>query len=431
MTQAGISQDLPLDILKNLYLQRYAWPGPILQNEPKKNTKIIVVIPCFNEVNVLESLTSLSDCELPACHVEVILVVNHAEDESDDIKKINVNMLKVLEKWQKSHCRKELSFFTIQAFDLPKKQAGVGLARKIGMDEAVRRFEFLNNKKGIIVCFDADCRCSPNYLHEIYQFYQNTPIANAALVYFEHPLEGNYDDNVYEGIINYELHLRYYKNALQYAGLPFGHHTVGSCITVTAEAYQKQGGMNKRKAGEDFYFLQKIFALGDMYEINTATVLPSPRPSDRVPFGTGKAINDLLISKETNYYTYNPQTFTDLKLFTNKVSNLYHENNCALIINELPVSIQDYFNKIQFLDHLSKIKKNCSTEDQFIKSFYNWFNAFMTLKFVHFAREKYYKETEVLTAANWVLSELTNYTVPVENKKQALMYLRELDRLRQ
>lgn len=420
---------MPLDILKNLYLQRYAWPGPILQDEPKKNTKIIVVIPCFNEANVLDSLTSLFDCELPACHVEVIIVVNHAEDETDDIKKVNVNTLKIIEKWIKNNHKKDLSFFTIQAFDLPKKQAGVGLARKIGMDEAVRRFEYLNNKKGIIVCFDADCQCSPDYLQEIYKFYLSSPNANAALVYFEHPLEGNFDNNVYEGIINYELHLRYYKNAIQYAGLPFGHHTVGSCITVTSEAYQKQGGMNKRKAGEDFYFLQKIFPLGSIYDINSATVFPSPRPSDRVPFGTGKAINDLLNSGETDYLTYNPQTFIDLKLLGDQVSNLYHEKNYESIINKLPESIQDYLNKIQFLDHLFRIKKNCGTESQFIKSFYNWFNAFMTLKYVHFARDDYYKETEVLIAANWVLSELTNYSVPTGNKKQALMYLRDMDRL--
>jgi GT2 family glycosyltransferase len=417
------------DQLKNTYLERYAWPGPILQEEPHKNTKIIVVIPCFNEPDLLESLTSLFNCTPTECHVEVIVVVNHGEDETEDIKEINISTLESIEKWVERHHRNDLTFFTINALDLPKKQAGVGLARKIGMDEAVRRFDFLNLKKGIIVCFDADCHCSPNYLQEIYQFYLTTPKANAALVYFEHLLEGKFDDDVYSGIINYELHLRYYKNALRFAHLPYQFHTVGSCITVSSEAYQKQGGMNRRKAGEDFYFLQKIFALGHIYNINSATVFPSPRPSDRVPFGTGKAINDLLNAGDTTYLTYNPQTFIDLRSLIDKVPKLYQKNKIESIVDELPLSIQNYLNEINYHVHILKIKKNCSSESQFIKSFYNWFNAFMTLKYVHFARDRYYNETGILEAANWILKELNEVEAPIKSKKIALMHLRDLDRL--
>ena len=36
---------------------------------------------------------------------------------------------------------------------------GVGLARKTGMDEAVRRFNAINNPEGIILNLDADCTC--------------------------------------------------------------------------------------------------------------------------------------------------------------------------------------------------------------------------------------------------------------------------------
>ncbi|MCK5705476.1 MAG: glycosyltransferase family 2 protein, partial [Cyclobacteriaceae bacterium] len=222
--------------MKNLYLQRYAWPGPIISDKPKPGTKIIVVIPCYNEPNALESLESIYNCESPDCTVEVITVVNHAENESSVIKNYNFNTFNSIITWIKNHSKNGLSFYVIKAFDLPKKQAGVGLARKIGMDEAVRRFESLHEKKGILVCYDADCLCSPNYLKEIYQFYKTTPETNAALVYFEHPLEGNFDNAVYDGIVNYELHLRYYKNALKIANFPYSVHTIGSCITVTSEA---------------------------------------------------------------------------------------------------------------------------------------------------------------------------------------------------
>ena len=429
MIQLGKFPDLHPDKLRNLYLQRYAWPGPIILDEPKPNTKIIVVIPCYNEPNILESLESIFKCDAPKCKVEVIVVVNHAEDETDDIIEYNQYTLNTIENWIINHTKKDFSFYAIKGFGLPMKQAGVGLARKIGMDEAVRRFEFLNYKKGILVCFDADCRCNPNYLTEVYQFYQATPETNAAVVYFEHPLEGNLKNGIYEGIINYELHLRYYKNALQFANYPNSFHTIGSCITATSEAYQKQGGMNKRKAGEDFYFLQKIIPLGNIYTINSTTVFPSPRPSCRVPFGTGKAINDFLKTEKTNYLTYNPKTFIDLGLLVEKISDLYQEKDSESIVNELPLSIKEYLIKIQFISHLSKIKKNCCSENQFLKSFYSWFNGFLTLKYVHFARDNYHMEIEILEAVNWILNKLTEHKLPVKNKKKALMYMRDLDRL--
>jgi len=39
---------------------------------------------------------------------------------------------------------------------------------------------------------------------------------------------------VYGAIAAYELHLRYYVQALRYAGFPHAHHTVGSCLAVRA-----------------------------------------------------------------------------------------------------------------------------------------------------------------------------------------------------
>ena len=56
----------------------------------------------------------------------------------------------------------------------------------------------------------------------------------------------------------------------------------------------KQDGLNKKQAGEDFYFLQKIMPMGNYFELNSTTVHPSSRTSDRVPFGTGPIINQYL-----------------------------------------------------------------------------------------------------------------------------------------
>ena len=71
---------------------------------------------------------------------------------------------------------------------------------------------------------------------------------------------------------------------------------------MRAWAYVKQGGMNRRQAGEDFYFLQKISWLGPMTELANVIVHPSPRLSDRVPFGTGRAVGGFVSNGRLTTY---------------------------------------------------------------------------------------------------------------------------------
>jgi glycosyltransferase involved in cell wall biosynthesis len=409
--------------LENIYLKRYAWPGPQIAIPPKKDTKIIVVIPCYNEPGILDALVSIENCIRPTCEVEIIVVVNHGADEDNAIKKVNIDSALKIDTWiNSSH---KYQYHAIRAFDLPPKKAGVGMARKIGMDESVRRFDSINEKDGVIVCFDADCLCSANYLAEIERIYSENNETNAALVYFEHDIEALHEktDNQ-EAIINYELHLRYYVQALKFAKFPFAYHTVGSCITVTSSAYQKQGGMNVRKAGEDFYFLQRIFPLGNIRNITTTKITPSARPSDRVPFGTGKAVGDFLKNSLKEYATYNPKIFRDFRRFNEYLPKIWQLKMPGDFIELMPESFSGYLENIDFKTQVSKIKKNCKSSNAFIQSMYSWFNGFRTLKYVHHARDNFYPDVEVLDAASWILD---NHGYQAKNKTEALRMLRMMD----
>ena len=273
------------------------------------DTGIIVVIPCFNEKEITRTLDSLNKCQTPACKVEIIIVVNQSEIIPEEIKNQNELSVSEIGAWTEVN-ESFFNVYTLFEQALPKKHAGVGLARKIGMDEAVMRFESIN-KDGVIVCLDADCTVEENYFTEIENHFNKYPKTPGCSIKYAHPLKGNdFDDYHYEGILNYELFLRYYNLALKHCGVPYAFHTVGSSMAVKSSAYQKQGGMNKRKAGEDFYFLQKIIELGHFTELNSTTVYPSPRTSDRVPFGTGKAINDFLNQENKEaYLTYSFDSF--------------------------------------------------------------------------------------------------------------------------
>ena len=153
------------------------------------------------------------------------------------------------------------------------------------MDEAIRCLDQAEKEEGILVAFDADSFVSPNYLTSIENSFRNNPHYNFVNLNFCHPVDDpTLTPSLRQGIILYELYLRYLRNAMQWCGYPHAIHTVGSSFAVKASAYVKQGGMNRRQAGEDFHFLHKIVLLGDYGHINEATVYPAARTSPPGPF---------------------------------------------------------------------------------------------------------------------------------------------------
>lgn len=405
----------------NFYLNKYAFREKILTAKPNADLGMVIVIPCCNETTLINSLQALKTCNLPQNLVEVIVVINASENAEEEVLEQNHKTYLEATKWITINQAEALKFYLIQEDSLPKKHAGVGLARKIGMDEAVRRFEAVNNHSGVIVCFDADSLCEPNYLVEIERHFNQNPKTPACSIHFEHPIEGeDYSNEIYNGITQYELHLRYYKNGLSYAGLPYAFHTIGSSMAVRSSAYQKQNGMNKRKAGEDFYFLQKLIPLGGFTEIKTTKVIPSPRVSDRVPFGTGRAMQEWLIGNDDEMLSYNIQSFKDLKNFVEQVPNLYEDAKV-----EFPKSVTAFLVTIDFEENLKKIKANATSVNHFTKLFFNWFNAFKTLKYMHFARDNFYSDITISEASNALLNVMN---IKKENSISELLFrYRELD----
>src|ERR1041385_133403 len=267
----------------DVYFGRFEYCERQIMSPPPRDLGLVVVIPCYDEPDLIGTLESLWSCQRPACAAGVIVVINSPAECAAEIRARNRRTLEEGRGWAEGHAGTGIDFHWLHFPDLPPKQAGVGLARKIGMDEAARRLDDVGRSKGVIAGFDADCRCEVNYLKSIERHFAGHLRSPACSIYFEHPLAGPLEPEIYEAIAVYELHLRYYVQALRYAGFPHAYHTIGSAMAGRADAYMKQGGMNKRQAGEDFYFLQKMFALGGFTELNGTTVFPSPRESDRVP----------------------------------------------------------------------------------------------------------------------------------------------------
>ncbi|MFK7807979.1 MAG: glycosyltransferase family A protein [Saprospiraceae bacterium] len=388
------------------YLEKRALFPAQITAQPVDDLELIVVIPAKDEKHLLKSLASLHKAKQPDCSVEIIVVINDSEKDDGEMEQRNSRLFQRSIKWASEHSTSEKKFHILYHSGLPAKHAGVGLARKIGMDEAVYRFAQIEKENGLIVCFDADTLCQRNYFTAIQQYFFVKPKLQAAGIYYEHPLEGEeFPKMVYRAIALYELHLRYYTHAQRFAGFPFACETIGSAMVVRADAYQQQGGMNKRKAGEDFYFLHKFTPLGHFGEIKSTIVKPSPRRSDRVPFGTGKAVASFTENRKEEVQTYAPQSFEDLKLFFERVPHLrkWKTEKAEELLKPLPESIQAFLKTVDVNKSLSEITKNTTNAKTFENRFFRWFNAFMIMKYVHFARDKFYPNVKVEEAAQWLL----------------------------
>ena len=191
-------------------------------------------------------------------------------------------------------------------------------------------------------------------------------------------------------------------------------------MAVKASVYCKAGGMNKRKAGEDFYFLSKVFPYGKIIELNTAVVYPSARISTRVPFGTGRAQQNFIEKKDEVYTNYTFQSFEDLKLF---FACDFYEN--SVDTNSFPDSIKQFLLEVDFENKLNEIKNNTTSKQQFKKRFFDWFDGFMLLKYVHFTRDNYYPNNELSLEVSKILNKM-GVSGTISSEKDQLLFLREI-----
>jgi hypothetical protein len=380
------------------YLSKHQLAPAQITAAPASNLRLVVVIPCRDESELLLTLEDLDGCDDPGCAVEAVVVLNSSEMDPGRVRLQNRESLTAIESLKPvADAHRRVRFHALNFDRLPAKHAGVGLARKLGMDEAVGRLLAADARDGIVVCLDADCRVERNYLSSIAAHFDRYPRTPACSIHFEHPLSGPLSKTHYRAVTEYELYLRYYRWGLKFCAHPCAHHTVGSCMAVRASAYVRQGGMNRRKGAEDFYFLNKLMLLGHFTELRETTVMPSPRESWRVPFGTGRAVSEAIAKSAAPLGVYAPEVFDEIAALTSNVQALRDDE--AMVMATLPDTLRAYLKRQDFRDKLAEIRTHTATSEAFESRFFRWFDGFRALKFVRFASEHRYPRVPVHDAA--------------------------------
>src|SRR5262249_44863209 len=194
----------------------------------------------------------------------------------------------------------------------------------------------------------------------------------------------------------YEIFLRYYVLGLCDAGSPYAFHTLGSTLAFRSAAYAMVRGFPRRLAGEDFYFLNKIAKLGNIVRLDGAPILIEGRRSDRAPFGTGAALNNILADEQRGegYRTYAPEVFLHLKAWLKAIELISrdfaradvhaHIISAARLDDGVDADVLHrevvHLGLRPALEHIRQISRQAAG---MARHLHTWFDAFRTLKLIH------------------------------------------------
>lgn len=404
------------------YLKKHAVPDYLITGW-QRDISIIIVIPCYDEPELQKTLDSLLNCDKPNTHIEVIILINSGEQASPEIIEQNQRTYNFVLSTYPFNSSLELNIKPWLIEGVRKKHAGVGYARKLGMDMAVSTFNGIQSKNGLIVSLDADTLVEPNYLKELYRVYSESEIGGGT-IRFEHPVTRSSDpENM--AIMLYELHLRYYHNALKQIGFPYHFYTIGSAFYIRAAEYVKHGGMNRKKGGEDFYFLHKALPHITHQTLQKTTVVPSSRISDRVPFGTGPKIRHYLESHTMQ--TYEWLSFEDLSVFFGLCDTFYTADSAELkqLLKGLKEPLSLFLNDFEAEKKLVELKRNTSNSANFKKRFFDLFNGFFIVKYLNQSHLNHYHYRDVSEQAKEFSQRYFNHSF--RESYDLLMFFRQTD----
>ena len=342
----------------------------------RHNFRAAVVIPCLAERDNLP-LTLASLASNPAerlAQTLIVVVVNNRADVCPQQLGDNQQTLA----WLQSRPFAQLNLAWVDASSdglaLPDKD-GVGLARKIGFDLCLAQLNWEDSP--LLISLDADTLVDQHYLPAIFDHFQASQ-AGAATIPFRHQCA--VDPRQEAAIRHYELYLRSYLFGLQCAGSPYAYHTIGSAFACRASDYIGAGGMNRRQAGEDFYFLQQLAKTCGVMMLSGTLVQPSARFSGRVPFGTGKAVQGQVEEDRPLFQFSSAAAFAVLQDWLSLLAESL-DLPAAVVLQRagvISLELQQFLRELNFASAWQKLQSNHGAAQQRQAALHCWFDGLRT-----------------------------------------------------
>lgn len=280
---------------------------------------------------------------------------------------------------------------------------GVGLARKIGADIAIAVTQENPGLVWMHFC-DADVALPKNYFspeNEESRICSDARLPSAVVYPFTHKASEGLE---LESAL-YDFKLRYYVAQLASADSPYAYHALGSTMRINLDDYCRVRGVPKRSAGEDFYLLNKLAKQNGVVSLDEPVLSIAGRDSQRVPFGTGPALIKIgqHLSALQDYRYYHPESFKALGrlrfVLNNSAAEFGVERFLARVESLVGADrvLSEALALLRFERFLGHCAKQGLSGQRALVAFDDWFDAFMTLKFIHTCRDLFYPDLPINT----------------------------------
>jgi hypothetical protein len=387
-------------------LERYAVADARLADALPERYQAVLVVPAFQEAPGLLDRYCSALRSAPG-RVLVVVVVNASRARAVEAWPLHAELLSDLrtgdarrvaaapEAWWAR--REDCDVLSIDRANpqhcLPDGE-GVGLARRIGCDAALRLYAAGRLVDPFLYCTDADAELPAGYFDLSALAVEGVA---ALTISFWHEPGG--DAAIDAATALYELGLRHYVNGLAQAGSPFAFHTLGSALAVRAPAYAAVRGFPQRLAGEDFYLLNKLAKVGLIERIDRAPIRLQSRASQRTAHGTGVAAVKLAAEGTRNPNFYHPDCFRALGawlLALDEFAQTRQLEQARRSLGErsrelgepLAAALEHALQELDAWRALREAAAHCRAQRALEVRLHTWFDAFRTLKLVHALRRQ-------------------------------------------
>lgn len=401
------------------YLDRYADPLSRGELPPGGPFQAAVVVPAYGEEppalgrlldqGALASSGASSEANL------LIVVVNEPEDAPAAFQQANERLISAVKSRFPAHSVSgQMTFCAavspsqaspgvvppsvllvdLTGSPLPKKE-GVGRARKIGLDLALRLYADGLVRLPYAASTDCDVTLPADYLGPLTVESALAPSDRSSALLYPYRHIGAPSPELELVMVEVEITFRHYVLGLAEAGSPYAYHSLGSALAVSLPHYAQVRGVPPRAAGEDFYLLSKLAQLAPLRRLSAPRLSIQTRLSDRVPFGTGPSLaraQERASGGVDPVLTHHPEAFrllgVALGALTERVRSESWCEERALFSSEqkVPLWVQKWAH--EFWASLSPGLLACPTPRHRLRRLHERLDALCTLQFIHQAHRE-------------------------------------------
>jgi len=353
-----------------------------LEGDPGPAAAAVVIPALAERVNLPATLAGLAaNPAADRARTLIVVVVNQRGDASPADRADNLATLAQLRRGAfPAGLRLAWLDAAAPGRELPLDHGGVGMARKLGFDAALARLQI--TPESFIAGLDADTLVRADYLPALFGHFATATAGAATIPYCHQP---GADPVQAAAIERYELYLRHYLLGLQLAGSPYAYDSIGSALAFRPSAYARAGGMNRRRAGEDFYLLQQLAKTAGVTRLRGTVVYPSARASHRVPFGTGEKIGRLQEGERQAVRYFPAASFRVLQDWLQLVAGHGEQGGDWLLerLQQQSPAAAGFLAGAGFPGAWQKLQANHRDPGRRLQAFHGWFDALATLRLLH------------------------------------------------